>query len=577
MAAATVIIGSICAASSSLLRVVGYFFLRWAPLSIFPPAIYTAFAVYFASFFYLFDAQIKTENTAEATGKEAPATKTEAETNTEKSHEGAPPVDGKSDTTVSRVPWRTFFLGLPEIDRPFWTLLAIFINLSVLCCTLDLVYTSFKSMPLLGLEFSRIGYVSSTSATFVVRDPFSEPVLLRYREIVSGAEEVTFDFADDYDWAGWSTVVVAEKLGEESDYTTRVVVDGLKPATRYSYAAPFLNSSFVTAPEEGAGRFSFLSTSCIKARVPYNPLDNPLSINGFKVHDFLRNEVDFLLFLGDFTYADVPKLMGTDEESFRRHYRHVYWYLRALGWTTLPTVHVFDDHEIINDYDPRHQDLYAPAISSAWKAYQDAGNPAAMHDNTTYYTFERQGIPFFLMDTRTYRSLESAPDGPAKTMLGMRQLEDLRTWLEAHRAAPFKFVVSSVPFTKNWIGVDKFDTWGGYQHERRRILEWMFAAGGGVVVLSGDRHEAAAIRFPAPDGDSANDVYEFSASPFSQFYIPIRTHWQVDDEDVTLMYKPRGNSKVGKVDVEMRADGSTQMDYTLYIDGEAEWSYTLLR
>lgn len=282
------------------------------------------------------------------------------------------------------------------------------------------------------------------------------------------------------------------------------------------------------------------------------------------------------MFLGDFTYADVPKLMGTTTESYRRHYRQVYADLKRLAWNALPTLHVFDDHEIINDYDPGSLSLYKPAID-AWKLYQASGNPAAVRDNATYYTFTRQGIPFFMMDTRTYRSLKHATDDAQKTMLGAQQLADLHAWLVASRNAPVKFLVSSIPFTKNWnAGVDTTDTWAGYLHERELILEWLWReANGGVLILSGDRHEAAAIRFPSPDGDTSRDVYEFSTSPFSQFYIPIRTHYQVDEEDVTIMYLPSGNSKVGKVEVEMENTESVTVKYRLFIDGEEKWVWRM--
>ena len=77
-------------------------------------------------------------------------------------------------------------------------------------------------------------------------------------------------------------------------------------------------------------------------------------------------------------------------------------------------------------------------------------------------------------------------------------------------------------------------------NERRAILEAMWdtaARGVGVVVLSGDRHEFAATKFPPPPEsvwDEAATVYEFSASPLSQFYSPIPTYRQSDGEDIKI-------------------------------------------
>jgi len=59
--------------------------------------------------------------------------------------------------------------------------------------------------------------------------------------------------------------------------------------------------------------------------------------------------------------------------------------------------------------------------------------------------------------------------------------------------------------------------------------------GVGVVVLSGDRHEFAATAFPPPVGSRwplSATVNEYSTSPLSQFYLPIPTYRQTDDDIV---------------------------------------------
>jgi alkaline phosphatase D len=127
-------------------------------------------------------------------------------------------------------------------------------------------------------------------------------------------------------------------------------------------------------------------------------------------------------------------------------------------------------------------------------------------------------------------------------MLGEKQLDALVTWLRAPtpRGVRWKIVVSSIPFTKNWR-VNSLDTWSGYLTERQTILEAMWdvglKGGVGVVVLSGDRHEFAATAFPPPQGGRwplSAVVHEYSTSPLSQFYLPIRTYTQLDDEDVMI-------------------------------------------
>ena len=63
----------------------------------------------------------------------------------------------------------------------------------------------------------------------------------------------------------------------------------------------------------------------------------------------------------------------------------------------------------------------------------------------------------------------------------------------------------------------------------------------GVVILSGDRHEFAATKFPPPAGSKWSEEvapHEFSASPLNQFSSPVPTYRQFDEEDVMLRYVP---------------------------------------
>lgn len=160
----------------------------------------------------------------------------------------------------------------------------------------------------------------------------------------------------------------------------------------------------------------------------------------------------------------------------------------------------------------------------------------------TWFEFAQGPANFFMADTRSYRSSNKIDyEDKEKTMLGLAQLSDLLAFLRRPepRGVDWKIVASSVPFTKNWP-VNVRDTWGGFLAERQLILEamWETAARGiGVIVLSGDRHEFAATKFPPPEGSKWTEestVYEFSASPLSQFYSPIGTYKQVDDDDVKI-------------------------------------------
>ena len=81
-------------------------------------------------------------------------------------------------------------------------------------------------------------------------------------------------------------------------------------------------------------------------------------------------------------------------------------------------------------------------------------------------------------------------------MLGSQQLEDLLGWLETEKGR-LKVLVSSVPFTRNWRGVESRDSWAGYLWERERVLEGMWRTEG-VVVISGVSFAFPFLSFLSP-------------------------------------------------------------------------------
>ena len=111
----------------------------------------------------------------------------------------------------------------------------------------------------------------------------------------------------------------------------------------------------------------------------------------------------------------------------------------------------------------------------------------------------------------------------------------------------FKFVVSSVPFTALWTYEALEDTWAAFPYEKSALLS-AFQSVPNVIVLSGDRHEFAAIEFAA--GDGGHNVLEVSTSPMSMFYVPfIRT------------LKPRSEEVVNRTreEVVINEDGTKEV------------------
>ncbi|KAJ6262774.1 Alkaline phosphatase [Drechslerella dactyloides] len=530
----------LCVTTTVVIRACAYVFLRWWV----PRTTSASFATFVPAFLALLLSKPLFVTTSDDT---AITIKTRGGDDGQE-HENGNPHNGSVVVEAAKVrvstrrkisSWRTLGLGVPSLaDNPVLTLVSFLVNAVCFIAIYDLAYTLPGYHKAENLSFARTGFVTDQSARILVREP---PASVFVKEspvyVVSWKEENTPQQPGRTarTLAQWNTVQVGH-FKNTSDYTSSVLLTGLKPMTTYKYLTSGNHSgTFTTAPKRGA-----------KTK---------------------------------FTFLSVPVRPGRDVESYRMAYRQVYsskdW---PLVGQSLPWMHVYDDHEIANDWDQGDGGLYAAAVDP-YKAYQHQVNPPPVRENATYYTFNWGPASFFLLDTRRYRSPNNILDGPEKTMLGAGQLSELLDWLrKSDKDIRWKFMVSSVPFTKNWQ-VNGKDTWRGFQWERSKILEAAWAVkGAGVVVLSGDRHEFAATAFPPPPNSpypASATVHEFSCSPLSQFYLPFRTYKQTDGQDVRIKYVPDGNSKFGAIDIDSTSPDQAVLKYRLFVDGKEVWDWVL--
>ncbi|KAI1765909.1 alkaline phosphatase family protein [Hypoxylon sp. FL1150] len=591
------------AIASTAIRALTVIFLRWVALPPGLPIIYALFAIYVPTFIssYLTQPKYALVEEIDVTLKEDIVNEDEIVDGTTDEAVVVEEVDVEETARVVPKPVNpigTLLKGIPSPNSLLLSALTFLINVACVAMVTDMVYSPRWYYPSHDLSFARVGYVSDTEAKLLIREPDQSKMPVTVQVHIKDAKP-------PFDNPLWQTVGSVHATTNETDYTAVVPIPLSHSKQRvYEWTTSNNHSGeFTSAPKPGAmpdlfdGKFTFISTSCIVPRLPYNPRDHPLAFPGFKhLAKVLPNlGAQFMLFLGDFIYIEVPKRFGENVESYRQKYRQVYaspdW--PAVG-QNLSWIHVLDDHEISNDWDSRSEGVYHTAVDP-WHHYQIAANPPVAkragsqglrpRRDATYFSFTQGPASFFMLDTRSYRSKNAEPfDRPDKTMLGEEQLKDFLEWLRRPepRGVKWKIVASSVPFTKNWR-VNTRDTWGGFLAERREVLEAMWDAnhlGVGVVILSGDRHEFGATAFPPPKNgkwpESAT-VHEFSASPLNQFFSPIGTYKQTDDEDVELKYINAGNSKFGVITIENLADGEqSSLKYTVYIDGVEKWDTIIL-
>lgn len=311
---------------------------------------------------------------------------------------------------------------------------------------------------------------------------------------------------------------------------------------------------------------------------PYVPGSDHLSIKGAadladRIHD--EKNIDFMVMLGDFIYADVPSRVDT-AAAYAKKYRQTY---ASKDWRrvyeNIPTIHVYDDHEIRNDYAGGANDSEVfQMANSAYSSYVASGNPDPITPGGNYYAFNYGDTAFFAFDTRRYRSSNDDSDDEHKTMLGTQQKAHFINWLsEVNQTATFKFVISSVPFMTLWSSTSASDTWSGFMSERDELMDILQYVPN-VIVISGDRHEFAAATI-------RDSVVDFSISPLSMFWLPIRTLSQSHNrgatgEDRLLNYTPRGKRKFGTFEVDTRNPREPLVSFKLYVDGAEKWSLTVI-
>ena len=294
---------------------------------------------------------------------------------------------------------------------------------------------------------------------------------------------------------------------EASDFTVRITLAGLRPATRYYYRLrvdgiadryrlmPF---STHTAPS-GAVPFRLAFGSCARHQLD---AEQPI------FRSITATDPDVFFWLGDNIYADSvsPWVFA---EDYRRQ--------RAVATTlplmrTVPQLAIWDDH----DFGLNNSDLSNPNREVSLAAFKNYwANPSyGLPDCPgVFFKYAYGGVDFFMLDGRYYRTPNVEPDGPGKTLLGACQGEWLRQALLASRA-PFKVLVCG----SGWSTEDgpTGDTWSAFLRERDALFDFIRDRGiEGVFCLSGDTHFGEVNCIPWSER-GGYDLYNFVSSPLAQ-------------------------------------------------------------
>lgn len=306
----------------------------------------------------------------------------------------------------------------------------------------------------------------------------------------------------------WTTAPAGATFNSALDHTAVVAVAGLVAARSYEYRLavdctvdPLSRGTFRTLPApSGVSRVRFAYGADLSGP-PFSGLANVAA-----------KDPDFMIFGGDNVYADAAPAATTTAQYFAKYRTN--WgeaFFRQLT-SGRPNLMMWDDHEISNDWSSGQAGLY-PSARTAFNAYQGSHNPPPRVAGNTYFALRAGPTDIYVLDTRTFRSPNSATDNSSKTMLGATQKADLKAWLSAS-TAPFKFIASSVPFSD--FGTTGNDSWRGFTTERSELFRYIRDNHiGGVILVSGDQHWSGVFRNTS---FTPYSFYEFMPTPLWAFF-----------------------------------------------------------
>ena len=333
--------------------------------------------------------------------------------------------------------------------------------------------------------------------------------------------------------------------GSETDFTLTVPLEGLTPATRYRLyvfvGTKGREGTSTEAQVAARGEFTTLPDAANSAPVTFawsGDLGGQgrcrRGVAGYPIFDVMRaRQLDFFLFLGDTMYADdlcpsPPNEPGADFRAttlaeYRARHRDQ-WGAEALRrfLDSVPVYVIWDDHEVRDNFAGPF-DSQTPVGRQALREYWPIR--VTPDDPHRLYRTVRAGadLELFILDTRQYRSRNAEQDGPAKTMLGERQLQWLLSGL-TESTATWKVIVTSVPLSISkggGAGVPGNDGWAGgpgspgFEQERQVFVDRILGRKvKNVVFLAGDVHYVQANAYD-PNGDGIPDFHEFAAGPLS--------------------------------------------------------------
>ena len=298
---------------------------------------------------------------------------------------------------------------------------------------------------------------------------------------------------------------------------------------------------------------------------PYDRVGTPYG-GDYHIFESIRAvEPDLMLWLGDNTYLRPGDFDSREAISARFERDRSLPEMQGLLAEAFNYA-IWDDH----DFGPNDSDrayAFRREVLDVFRNYWPNPGFGTEEAPGAYSTFTWGDVQFFLLDDRTYRAPNAAPDDPDKDYLGEAQLQWLIDGLTSSRAT-FKIVVNGNQVLNDHC---PYEAYAHFSHERDRLLEAIVERRiEGLVFLSGDRHHTELLQKEMP---GFYPLYDFTSSPLTS---GAASAWQELDNpqrvEGTLVV---GTRNFGTVDVTGPYDDRMLTLRTYDAQGEELWQFTI--
>lgn len=246
--------------------------------------------------------------------------------------------------------------------------------------------------------------------------------------------------------------------------------------------ADTLLGRFDTPPAENAVEpLNFSIVSC-------HDYDRKDTTDGHKIYAaMLEDDLDFYVHTGDIEYYDKPNPYAFTEELMRFKWDRLFALpLQRQFYAQTTSYFMKDDHDIL--YDDAYPGMtYGPVtFDRGLEIFDREQFPSS---DTTYKTIRwGKDLQIWILEGRRYRSKNTDPDSPDKTILG----EEQKAWLTqtvAASDATFKVIVSASPVLGPDRPKGKNDNHSNkaFQTEGDELRDF-FNKFDNVFLCNGDRH-----------------------------------------------------------------------------------------